>query len=158
MLLAMKFTLAPSMGCHHFSTVRVAENVVYAYFQTENYLVIVKTKMPLKKSQGRYKVYLDPTIAKRSSQWLKEQEQSGSARLTSSSSRCHRRVGHLNSRAIDQAQRIQGAGADFTGTVESSKTCLLNKTKQLPYPKKTEPNATQLLEFVYNDIAPIYPK
>lgn len=150
MLLAMKFTLTPSMGCHHFSTMRVAEKVVCAYFQTENYLVIVKTEIPLRKGQGRFKVYLDFTITKRSSQRLKEQEQSRSARLTSCSSTCHRRLGYLNSRAMGKAQR--GAGVDFMSSLESSETCLLNKTKQLPYPKKTGPNATQLLELVRNDI------
>lgn len=52
-------------------------------------------------------------------------------------------LGHSKSRIMGSAQRkIDGAGVQFAGVVESCEICLLNKIKQIPYLKKTEHNVT----------------
>lgn len=58
-----------------------------------------------------------------------EIDAAGLACATSRAPTWHRRIGHTNSRVLDARQKVRGAGVQFTGSVESCETCLLNKSK-----------------------------
>lgn len=166
MALAMKVILAPNIGTHLLPTTRAAEKGMFTQFETESWLIANGRKVRLRKSPDQYKVYLDGIIARMPTNYpilevqkLDKREVHGSARVASTATVWHRRLGHPHSGVIDEAKTIEGAGVEFTGNAEPCETFPTNKSKRLTHPKETEYNVTQPLQLIYTDIlGPIYPR
>lgn len=125
------------------------------HFETENSSIAKGKKIRPRKTFDRYEIHLDGTVARKPTDYLvslvqrfKPRKEHGSGCTATIVSTWHPRLGHVNPRVVNAAKKIEGVGVQLTGRVESDETCLVNKSKQLPHPKKTEHNVSQSSELV----------